>query len=135
MTDSDWETVRQTNVENYDFDTPDTFVIENYIKEVIAEPETWGVSVPTIDQTTYIYGCYKKYVEYCDMVKKKPVFDRQFWRIVHAMADAGRFGTTQIKAKKRPTGFDNPVKIFGIKNPKTKAQAIDLTAIPDDIPF
>lgn len=133
LTDDDWSDVMAANLDNFNYETPDNFVIMDYINAVRDAPGVWGVVPSAKKMQGRLWGNYKKYVEFCSEKKKTPVKGRNFWRNLEAMGEVPEMAIDVISDAKYPLQDGGKSRIFAI-NPLPAAQDDPQDEIPD-IPY
>ena len=136
LTDSDRLEVKETNLNNYNWETPENYVILGYIQAVRHEPDKWGVRPVAQKFHNDWWGSHKNYCEYCDMRHKTPLQSRSFWRAVTALCELPETGATILSDQKYGLAEGGYARIFRIdklNDAKTK-QEQELDEL-DDLPL
>jgi hypothetical protein len=87
LTEDDWKDVRDTNLDNFNWETEENFAILDYVKAVRSDVEKWGTKPLAAKFHKDKWGNYKKYCEWCNANHKKCLQNRAFWRNVAALAE------------------------------------------------
>jgi hypothetical protein len=133
LTDDDRLEVKENNLNNYNWETPDNYVILDYIQAVRSNPEKWGV-VPTIQKMqTRRWGNHKDYCKYCDERRKTPLPSRAFWRAVSALAELEENDIAVISDQKYELVGYGKSRIFAINPRKLTQEEQELDEL-DDLP-
>lgn len=114
LTEDDWKDVRDTNLDNYNWETEENFIILDYVKAVRSEPEKWGVKLLASKFHKEKWGTFKKYVEWCEANKKRPVVSRAFWRSVTALAELPEHFMTVISDAKYQLDGGGKARVFRV---------------------
>lgn len=133
LTDDDRLEVKENNLNNYNWETPDNYIILDYIQAVRSNPEKWGV-VPTIQKMqTRRWGNHKDYCKYCDERRKTPLPSRAFWRAVSALAELEENDIAVISDQKYELVGYGKSRIFAINPRKLTQEEQELDKL-DDLP-
>lgn len=136
MTESDWNEVMATNVDNFELESPENFIIMDYINAIRSAPDAWGVRPVASKFHDCKWGNYKKYVEYCAEEKVRPVSTISFWRRLKAMSDIEYLGVNIISESKYDLAGGGKSRLFAVNNIATQsAQESDPDADLEDVPF
>lgn len=133
LTETDWKDVKDTNTENYNWETEENFAILDYVKAVRGEPEKWGARLVAAKFGTERWGNYKKYVEWCDANKKRPVISRAFWRNVAALAELPEHFIAVLSEQKYELADGGKSRVFRVDPIVTSAD--EAVAQIDDLPY
>lgn len=87
LTDADRIEIKESNLDNYNWETQDNYIILDYLAAIRKEPMRWGCRTLSTKFHDRWWGNYKLYCEYCDERRKKPLPSRAFWRAVSALAE------------------------------------------------
>ena len=133
MTDDDRIEVKEANLNNYNWETPENYVILDYIQAVRDEPDKWGVKPVAQKFHNRKWGSHKKYCVYCDMRHKTPLQSRAFWRAVSALCELPETAADVISDQKYALNEGGYARVFAINplplTPEEKAIA-DMEDIP-----
>lgn len=133
LTDDDKIEVKETNLNNYNWETPENYVILGYVQAVREDPDKWGVKLVAQKFGNHCWGGHKKYCDYCDEKRKTPLQSRAFWRAVSALAELPENKMTVLSDTKYVVQEGGKCRIFRIDplSPTTEEQAImDMEDIP-----
>ena len=114
LTEADWKNVRDTNLDNYNWETEENFAILDYVKAVRSEPDKWGVKPLAAKFSNERWGCFKKYCDWCDANKKKKVISRAFWRSIAALSELPEHFMTVISDTKYQLTDGGRSRIFRV---------------------
>lgn len=128
MTDDDRIDVKETNLNNYNWETPENYIILGYIKAIRDEPDKWGVKPVARKFHNRQWGGHKNYCEYCDERRKQPLPSRAFWRAISALSELPENKICVISDQKYALEDGGFARIFAI-DPLTP-----VTDDADDIP-
>ncbi|MCQ2574542.1 MAG: virulence-associated E family protein [Alphaproteobacteria bacterium] len=134
LSDADWDDVMETNKENYNWETPENFTIISYCDSVREAPDAWGVK-PVADKFNgFVWGNYKKYVEWCQENHKEKYMlqNRAFWRAIKALSDINEHNIVMLSDQKYDTQDGGHCRIFRIDS--KNVQVVDPANI-EDIPY
>lgn len=133
LTESDKTEVKESNLNNYNWETPDNFVILDYIQAVRDEPNKWGCKTVAKKFHDRYWGDYKHYCEYCDERRKKPLLSRAFWRATAALCELPETCADVISDQKYALENGGCARIFAINPQKLTAEeqaVLDMDDIP-----
>ena len=133
LTESDKIEVKESNLNNYNWETPDNYVILDYIQAVRDEPNKWGCKTVAKKFHDRKWGDYKHYCEYCDERRKKPLLSRAFWRATAALCELPETGADVISDQKYALEDGGYARIFEINPQKLTAEEQAILDM-DDIP-
>lgn len=135
LTESDKIEVKESNLNNYNWETPDNFVILDYIQAVRDEPAKWGCKTVAKKFHDRLWGDYKHYCAYCDERRKKPLLSRAFWRATAALCELPETRADVISDQKYSLEDGGYARIFAI-NRRARPTTAEEQAIMDmeDIP-
>lgn len=114
LTDSDKIEVKESNLNNYNWETPENYVILDYVQAVRNEPDKWGVKLAAQKFGDSLWGEHKKYCNYCDEKRKQPLQSRAFWRAVSALAELPENSITVISDTKYDKAGGGRARVFRI---------------------
>lgn len=132
MTDDDRIDVKETNLNNYNWETPENYIILGYIKAIRDEPDKWGVKPVAQKFHNRQWGGHKNYCEYCDERRKQPLPSRAFWRSICALSELPENKICVISDQKYALEDGGFARIFAV-DPLTPVTD-DADEIPD-IPY
>jgi hypothetical protein len=132
MTDDDRIDVKETNLNNYNWETPENYIILGYIKAIRDEPDKWGVKPVAQKFHNRQWGGHKNYCEYCDERRKQPLPSRAFWRSISALSELPENKICIISDQKYALEDGGFARIFAV-DPLTPVTD-DADEIPD-IPY
>lgn len=134
LTDADRMEVKESNLNNYNWETPENYLILSYIDAVRREPDKWGVQLVAKKFSDRWWGNHKKYCEYCDEKRKPPLSSRAFWRSVTALCELPSTYADLIDDRKYDTTDGGCARVFAI-NPrgltKEEQEIMELDDIPE----
>lgn len=87
LTPDDKLEVKNTNLDNYNWETKENYAILEYIKAVRSDPDKWGASLEAKKFANDKWGSHQKYTEWCDEKRKPSLQSRGFWRAVSALSE------------------------------------------------
>lgn len=134
MTDEDWADVKEANLENYNWETPENFLILDYVQAVRDDQKKWGIMPVAQKFSGRIWGNYKNYVKYCqDNHKDKYMLQqRGFWRSVESLAELAYNRINVISDTKYSFADGGCARMFEILPLENKSpDEINLDDIPD----
>lgn len=133
LTESDKLEVKDSNLDNYNWETKENYAILDFVAAIRSEPDKWGV-VPTARKfQEYKWGTYKKYVDWCEEHRKTCLPSRAFWRAVEALAELPENHITVIAPTKYEINSGGKCRIFRIDPPELTAEEQAILDM-DDIP-
>lgn len=133
LTDRDRLEVKESNLNNYNWETQENYLILSYINAVRHEPEKWGTPMVSGRLSGKMWGSHKKYCEYCDEKHKLPLQSRAFWRSVAALCELPGTCAEIIDERKYDTTDGGCARVFCIK-PRGLTQEEQEIMELDDIP-
>jgi hypothetical protein len=133
LTESDKIEVKESNLNNYNWETPDNYIILDYIQAVRDEPNKWGCKTAAKKFHNRYWGDYKHYCEYCDERHKKPLLSRAFWRATAALCELPETCADVISDQKYALEGGGYARIFAINPQKLTAEEQAILDM-DDIP-
>ena len=135
LTESDKIEIKESNLNNYNWETPDNFVILDYIQAVRDDPVRWGCKTVAEKFHDRLWGDYKHYCAYCDERRKKPLLSRAFWRATAALCELPETRADVISDQKYSLEDGGYARIFAI-NKRARPITAEEQAIMDmeDIP-
>lgn len=133
LTDNDRIEVKESNLNNYNWETPENYLILEYIDAVRKEPEKWGVQPVAQKFHSRWWGSHKNYCSFCDFRHKTPMQSRAFWRSVSALAELPETGADVISDQKYALEEGGYARIFAI-NPRKKPEEQSIEAL-EDLPY
>ena len=133
LTESDKIEVKESNLNNYNWETPDNYIILDYIQAVRDEPSKWGCKTVAKKFHDRYWGDYKHYCEYCDERHKKPLLSRAFWRATAALCELPETCADVISDQKYALEGGGYARIFAINPQKLTAEEQAILDM-DDIP-
>ena len=114
LTDDDKIEVKETNLNNYNWETPENYVILDYIQAIRQEPEKWGVKLAAQKFSDFLWGEHNKYCKYCDEKHKQPLQSRAFWRSVTALSELPENYITVISDTRYDKAGGGRARVFRI---------------------
>lgn len=114
LTDDDKLEVKETNLNNYNWETKENFAILGYIKEARGNPQLWCVELQAKKFNVDKWGNYQKYTEWCEENRKPALSHRPFWRAVTALAEYKENYITVISDKKYELSSGGKCRVFRI---------------------
>lgn len=134
LTDDDKLEVKENNLNNYNWETPENYVILGYIQAVRQEPDKWGVKPVAQKFHNRRWGSHKNYCEYCDMRHKTPLQSRAFWRAVSALCELPETCADVISDQKYALEDGGHARIFAV-NPLPLTAEEQAIADTEDVPY
>lgn len=133
LTDDDRLEVKENNLNNYNWETPDNYVILDYVHAIRSMPDKWGV-VPTLQKMQdRQWGSHKDYCKFCDERRKSPLQSRAFWRSVSALAELEENAIDVISDTKYQLVGGGKSRLFAV-NPIKKENEPEQDDF-DDLPY
>ena len=133
LTDNDKIEVKETNLNNYNWETPENYIILDYVQAVRNDPDKWGVKLVAQKFADSLWGGHKKYCTYCDEKRKQPLQSRAFWRAISALSELPENSMVVLSDTKYETQGGGKCRVFRIDplplSPEEQAIA-DLEDIP-----
>ena len=133
LTEADWKDVRETNLDNYNWETEENFAILDYVKAVRSDPDKWGVKLLAEKFNSEKWGTYKKYCDWCEANKKKPVLVRAFWRSITALSELPEHFITVVGDTKYPLAGGGKSRVFRVDPIQTIKTEVEKEL--EDLPF
>lgn len=130
LTDDDKLEVKESNLDNYNWETRENFAILNYVSAVREENDKWGAKLVAQKFSSKKWGSYQKYIEWCEENRKPMLPPRSFWRAVSALAELEENHITVVSNNKYEMAGGGKARVFRIDEiPQTKEEKES-----DDIP-
>jgi len=133
LTDGDKLEIKETNLNNYNWETKENYAILGYIKSVRDEPDKWNTVLSAKKFGGDKWGSFQKYIDWCDEHKKPALPSRAFWRSVEALAELPENSIAVISSTKYEIAGGGKARVFRIDPIKT-AEEQELDDVPD-IPY
>lgn len=114
LTDDDKIEVKETNLNNYNWETPENYIILDYIQAVRNDPDKWGVKLVAQKFAGSLWGGHKKYCTYCDEKRKQPLQSRAFWRAISALSELQENSMVVLSDTKYETQGGGKCRVFRI---------------------
>lgn len=114
LTDDDRLEIKETNLDNYNWETKENYAILDYTRAVRSEPDKWGAQLAAQKFAQDKWGSYQKYIEWCDANKKPSLPSRAFWRAVEALAELPENYITVVSATKYDMQGGGRARIYRI---------------------
>lgn len=114
LTDDDKIEVKETNLNNYNWETPENYIILDYVQAVRDDPDKWGIKLMAQKFGDRWWGGHKKYCNYCDEKRKQPLQSRAFWRAVSALAELPENNMVVLSDTKYETQGGGKCRVFRI---------------------
>ena len=134
LSDDDRIEVKATNLNNYNWETPENYVIMGYIQAVRDDPDKWGVKPVAQKFHNRKWGSHKAYCDYCDFRHKPPLQSRAFWRAVAALCELPETYADVISDQKYALSDGGYARIFAVNPLKPTDIDPDLDEA-NDIPY
>lgn len=134
LTDDDKIEVKETNLNNYNWETPENYIILDYVQAVRNDPDKWGVKLVAQKFSSSLWGGHKKYCTYCDEKRKQPLQSRAFWRAVSALAELPENNLIVLSDTKYETQGGGKCRVFRI-DPLPLTAEEQAIATTEDIPY
>lgn len=114
LTDSDKIEVKESNLNNYNWETPENYIILDYVQAVRNNPDKWGIKLLAQKFGEHLWGSHKKYCNYCDEKRKQPLQSRAFWRAASALAELPENNMVVLSDTKYETQDGGKCRVFRI---------------------
>lgn len=114
LTDDDKLEIKETNLNNYNWETKENYAILGYIKAVRDEPEKWNTVLCAKKFGADKWGSFQKYIDWCDQNRKPALPSRAFWRAVEALAELPENNITVIASTKYEISGGGKARVFRI---------------------
>ena len=131
LTDNDKLEVKESNLDNYNWETRENFAILNYVSAVRAENDKWGAKLAAHKFSTDKWGSYQKYVEWCEENRKPMLPPRSFWRSVSALAELEENHITVVSNTKYDMAGGGRARVFRIDSIPLSKEEKEADDLPD----
>lgn len=131
LTDNDKLEVKESNLDNYNWETRENFAILNYVSAVRAENDKWGAKLAAHKFSTDKWGSYQKYVEWCEENRKPMLPPRSFWRSVSALAELEENHITVVSNTKYDMASGGRARVFRIDSIPLSKEEKEVDDLPD----
>ena len=131
LTENDKLEVKESNLDNYNWETKENYAILEYIKAVRAEPEKWGATLAAKKFASDKWGSHQKYTEWCDENRKPSLQSRGFWRAVSALAELPENNITVLSNTKYDIAGGGKCRVFRIDPLPLSAEEKELDELND----
>lgn len=132
LTNDDWKDVKETNKENYNWETPENFNLLDFVEDIRVNPVTWCVHPIAAKFANDKWSNYKMYVRWCEDNKKDRLIlgHRAFWRAIKGLSDLEFHGIFAYSEKKFEVREGGHCRLFRIDNLPQNTTSDD-----DDLPL
>lgn len=114
LTDDDKLEIKETNLNNYNWETKENYAILGYIKSVRDDPTKWNTELCAKKFSADKWGSFQKYIDWCDEYRKPALPSRAFWRSVEALAELPENNITVISSTKYEISGGGKARVFRI---------------------
>ena len=114
LTDNDKIEVKESNLNNYNWETAENYIILSYIQAIRSEPDKWGVKLVAQKYRDKKWGSHKGYCDYCDFRHKTPLPSRSFWRSITALCELPETGATIFSDQKYALEDGGYARVFAV---------------------
>lgn len=114
LTDDDRFEIKESNLNNYNWETKENYAILDYIKAVRNNNEKYGTLLAAQKFSSDRWGSHKKYTEWCDEHHKPALPARAFWRAVSALAELPENHIAVLSSSKYDTQDGGHARVFRI---------------------
>lgn len=132
LTDADQLDVKESNLNNYNWETKENYAILDYIKAVREETDKYGTKLVAQKFANDKWGSHRKYVDWCEEHRKVALPARAFWRAVAALSELPENKIVVLSNTKYDTDDGGHARVFRV-DPLTPVTD-DADEIPD-IPY
>lgn len=133
LTEEDKLDVKETNIENYNWETRENFAILGYAQAVREDSAKWACRLKAAKFGSHSWGSYQKYCDWCDANRKPCMLARAFWRSVAALAEIPENHLTVFGDNKYEFAGGGKGRVFRI-DPIVAQKEESVDDIPD-IPY
>lgn len=133
LTDDDKLEVKESNLDNYNWETKENYAILDYIAAVRENNDKYGAILAAQKFANDKWGSHKKYNDWCDEHRKPALPARAFWRAVTALAELPENNIAVLSSSKYDTADGGHARVFRIDpacKPKEEQDASELPDIP-----
>ena len=114
MTDDDKLEVKESNLDNYNWETKENYAILDYISAVRQDADKYGAKLAAQKFANDKWGSHKKYNDWCDEHRKPALPARAFWRAVTALAELPENYIAVLSSSKYDTADGGHARVFRI---------------------
>ena len=133
LTDDDQIEIKETNLNNYNWETKENYAILDYIKAVREDADKYGAKLVAQKFANDKWGSHRKYVDWCEEHRKATLPARAFWRAVAALAELPENKIVVLSSTKYDTDDGGHARVFRI-DPIKSTEEQELDDLPD-IPY
>ena len=134
LTDNDKLEVKESNLDNYNWETKENYAILDYIKAVREDNEKYGTKLAAQKYANNKWGSHKKYNDWCDEHRKPALPARAFWRAVTALAELPEHYIAVLSSSKYDTADGGHARVFRIDPVGLTKEEKELAEL-DDMPL
>lgn len=114
LTDNDQIEIKETNLDNYNWETKENYAILDYIAAVRSDNEKYGTKLAAQKFANDKWGSHKKYNDWCEEHRKPALPARAFWRSVAALAELPEHHIAVLSSGKYDTADGGHARVFRI---------------------
>ena len=114
LTDDDKLEVKESNLDNYNWETKENYAILDYISAVRQDADKYGAKLAAQKFANDKWGSHKKYNDWCDEHRKPALPARAFWRAVTALAELPENYIAVLSSSKYDTADGGHARVFRI---------------------
>lgn len=114
LTDDDQIEIKETNLDNYNWETKENYAILDYIAAVRADCDKYGTKLAAQKFANDKWGSHKKYNDWCEEHRKPALNARAFWRSVAALAELPEHHIAVLSSGKYDTADGGHARVFRI---------------------
>lgn len=134
LTDNDKVEIKETNLNNYNWETKENYAILGYVKSVREDPAKWNTELCAKKFSADKWGSFQKYIDWCDEHRKPALPSRAFWRSVEALAELPENNITVISSTKYEIVGGGKARVFRIDPAGLTPEEKELDEL-EDIPI
>lgn len=114
LTDDDQIEIKETNLNNYNWETKENYAILDYISAVREDPDKYGTKLAAQKFANDKWGSHKKYNDWCEEHRKPALPARAFWRAVSALAELPENHIAVLSNGKYDTADGGHARVFRV---------------------
>jgi hypothetical protein len=114
LTDDDQIEIKETNLNNYNWETKENYAILDYISAVREDPDKYGTKLAAQKFANDKWGSHKKYNDWCEEHRKPSLPARSFWRAVSALAELPEHHIAVLSNGKYDTADGGHARVFRV---------------------
>lgn len=126
---NDWHDVKETNIQNYNYETPIIHAIEKYIDEIRRGNSSYSLEPISERHKGKIFGWWGGYDDWKTDKKQITIFNRHFWDAIDALSSLPEYGIHPHPAIHNGKGSQKKVFLLD-KNPMSEEEKL-IADIPD----